>query len=321
MQHLVIMLDDTSVSYCGAVNPLKKSNLIPLEVLRKAIVYGMKHNLMIQFVYPEYELPLGYSEVIMSIDHLKITPNNVNGDADVKVVSNLNEIVTTDKNVCVNISFENLLNCKAELTKALTILDRLSLFIGDFDKMPDSDFQKYEQFLSGMIDLIISTYKTGHQVQFNLLTDRIVLDKMNNCGAGVENITVAPNGKFYLCPAFYYDECSGVYNMMNNKNHSSYTSVGSLDTGLIIPNAKLLQLENAPLCRNCDAYHCHRCVWSNMHSTMDINTPSHQQCVMTHIERNASRELLKKFHSIGFFKDREIKQINYLDPFDVREEF
>jgi CXXX repeat peptide maturase len=144
---------------------------------------------------------------------------------------------------------------------------------------------------------------------------------MNNCGAGVENITIAPNGKFYLCPAFYYDECSGVYNMMNNKNHRSDTAVGNLNTGLNVLNANLLKLENAPLCRNCDAYHCHRCVWSNMHSTMDINTPSHQQCVMTHIERNASRELLQKFQSIGLFQDREIKQINYLDPFDVREEF
>ena len=55
-QYIVILLDDTSVSYCHADNPLKEKRLIPLEVLREAILFSMKENLMIQFVYPEYEL-------------------------------------------------------------------------------------------------------------------------------------------------------------------------------------------------------------------------------------------------------------------------
>ena len=74
LQYLVILLDDTSVAYCHADNPLKERNLIPLETLKKAILFGMKQNLMIQYVFPDYALPKEYAEVIESIDNVKIYP-------------------------------------------------------------------------------------------------------------------------------------------------------------------------------------------------------------------------------------------------------
>ena len=35
LQYLVILLDDTSVAYCHADNPLKERYLMPIEVLKK----------------------------------------------------------------------------------------------------------------------------------------------------------------------------------------------------------------------------------------------------------------------------------------------
>lgn len=61
MQYLVILLDDTSVAYCHADNPLKERRLMPLDTLRKAILFGMKQNLMIQYIYPDYDLPEEYN--------------------------------------------------------------------------------------------------------------------------------------------------------------------------------------------------------------------------------------------------------------------
>ena len=72
LQYLVVLLDNTSVAYCHADNPLTERQLMPLETLRKAILFGMKQNLMIQFVYPDYELPAEYNELIETIDHVKI---------------------------------------------------------------------------------------------------------------------------------------------------------------------------------------------------------------------------------------------------------
>jgi CXXX repeat peptide maturase len=143
---------------------------------------------------------------------------------------------------------------------------------------------------------------------------------MHNCEAGIGNITVAPNGKFYLCPAFYYDEKTGVSNKMNHKTKDASRSVGDLENGLCIPNKQLLELDHAPLCRNCDAYHCNRCIWLNQKLTWDNNTPSHQQCVIAHLERNAARDISAKLSEAGYSLP-EIKEINYIDPFDVKEEW
>ena len=89
-----------------------------------------------------------------------------------------------------------------------------------------------------------------------------------------------------------------------------------------VKNPQLYKLSHAPICRNCDAYQCKRCVWLNRRTTYDINTPSHEQCVVSHLERNESRELLTNIRKNGIFlPGKEIKEINYLDPFDVRKEW
>ena len=131
---------------------------------------------------------------------------------------------------------------------------------------------------------------------------------MKNCGAGDTTITLAPNGNFYICPAFYYDEMED--------------SVGDVHIGLNIPNQHLYKLENAPICRHCDSYQCKRCIWLNRRMTGEVNTPSHEQCVTSHLERNASRKLLYSIRKHGeFMNGTEIKEIDYLDPFEKREQW
>ena len=60
LKYLIIQLDDTSVSYCHYGNKSVERNLIPLELLQKAIQWAMKENLSVQFVYPNYKLPISY---------------------------------------------------------------------------------------------------------------------------------------------------------------------------------------------------------------------------------------------------------------------
>ena len=74
MQYLVILLDDTSVSYCHCENPYTERRPISFDDLKAGILYAMKENLMIQFVYPNYELPKEYLAVIDTIDHHEIVP-------------------------------------------------------------------------------------------------------------------------------------------------------------------------------------------------------------------------------------------------------
>ena len=313
LQYLVVLLDDTSMAYCHAENPLKERRLMPLDTLRKAILFGMKQNLMIQFVYPDYELPAEYNELIETIDHVKI-------GREVKIFNSVPQSIEGD-NVVLRLSVVEFIELQYDIATLLPQAKRLNICLTDIENFKDEQIEDYKRALATLNAVLLNLYKSAKQPQFNLITDRLQLTEMHNCEAGVGNITIAPNGKFYLCPAFYYDEQMGISNRMNHKTKDASRSVGDLEQGIDILNKQLLQLDHAPLCRICDAYHCNRCIWLNQKLTWDNNTPSHQQCVISHLERNASRDLQMKMQEIGYKFENEIKEINYLDPFDVKEEW
>ena len=152
LQYLVILLDDTSVAYCHADNPLKERNLMPIETLKKGIVFGMKQNLMIQYVFPDYELPKEYIEVIESIDNVKIFPINQKHDtgfdneSDVAVASSIPAKVEA-KNLVLRLKFSELLAKKDEISKLFGNDFRLNICITDVDKFSDEDIVKYQELL------------------------------------------------------------------------------------------------------------------------------------------------------------------------------
>ena len=323
IQYLVILLDDTSVSFCHYQNDKKERNLMPFETLKAGIVYAMKENLNIQFVYPSYPLSEEYLEVIDSIDHTDIKLANLGDDADVVVMDGINQIPGANDNdfkqgvsYVLRLSKHELFEEIANVCALLNKVERLNVVITDVENFTDADFERYSEVLRMLSQEVEKLYVAGKVVQLNLLTDRMMLEKMNNCGAGDTSVTLAPDGKFYVCPAFYLtDEDDGM--------GALHTSIGDVKHGLDIKNPQLYKLDHAPLCRRCDAYQCKRCIWLNRKMTFEVNTPSHEQCVMAHLERNASRDLLNAIRKYGAFlpEQEEIKEITYLDPFDVRKEW
>lgn len=312
LQYLVVLLDDVAASYCHySTSNIPKA--MPLKILKAGILFAMKENLSVQYVFPDHPLPLDIAAEIDSIDNSKFfsSNNSKKKDGDVIVCNSIEEfkrenlsmdfayIIRTDKKTFFR-SYEI-------ITDILPIPQRLNIVILDVNSFTDNDFIIYEKILCDFKDKIIQGFKKGISSQVNLLNDRLLLEAMNNCDAGWKNITLAPNGKFYICPAFYYE----------NKEDS----IGDIEHGLDIKNAQLYRLDHAPLCRNCDAYQCKRCIWLNRRTTLEVNTPSHEQCVIAHIERNVSRQLLIESHSLGILLDKNIQEINYLDPFDNIDEF
>lgn len=305
LTYLIILLDDSSTSYCHYEMNRKEHRLISIEDLKAGIVWAMKENLNIQFVYPDYELPEAYKEAIESIDHTKIKPLGQADEADVIVLKSWEDEVPEGATCIIHSSRQELAGHIVTLKEWLGRLARLNVVLTDVETFTDKEIDSYKQTLESIADIVVEMYQTGKSVQLNLLTDRLILKEMNNCHAGVNNITLAPNGKFYLCPAFYHEDGS--------------QSVGDITTGLDIRNQQLLQLDHAPICRVCDAYHCRRCVWMNGRLTGDMNTPSHQQCVVAHIERNASCYLQRKLEEAGIqLRDSQpIKEQKELDPFNI----
>lgn len=307
LQYLVILLDDTAVSYCHCDNPHTKRRLINLDDLRAGIRYAMTENLMIQFVYPDYTLPQEYLDMIDTIDHHDIVPYPLKGDVMVVENGELGMENQSDAVYVVRVSKAQLFACGDDIAALLPKTRRLNVVITDLETFTDEELKRYGALLDQWASVLKEEYLKGRTPQLNLLTDRMMLTKSNHCNAGVENITLAPDGHFYLCPAFYYRQAD---------------SVGDLQSGPTIPNQQLLRLDHAPLCRHCDAYQCRRCVWMNQKKTHEVNTPSHEQCVVAHTERNAARRLLESIRKEAtFMPDVNIKEINYLDPFDIRKEW
>lgn len=316
LQYLVVLLDEASVSYCHyevpSSPPLKKEQrLMPLDTLRAGIMFAMKENLNIQFVYPNYALPVEYEAVIETIDHAKIKPEGQANGADVLVLTNWKEYINhavEDATCIIQANRKEIKEHFDAIRALLAKVLRLNIVLTDVEDFKDEDIEDYSTFLSQLEDCIIEQYQTGRNIQLNLLTDRLSLAQMNNCNAGVNSITLAPDGCFYLCPAFYYDQ---------------QDNVGNLKSGMNIKNRQLLQLDHAPICRHCDAYQCKRCVWMNFKLTLDTNTPSHQQCVIAHLERNTSRDLLIRLYRQGIRLNEiyPIDEINYLDPFKMTQQW
>lgn len=313
IQYIVILLDDTSTSFCHYTNEKADRRLIPLQTLKDGICYAMKENLNIQFVYPNYKLPKEYLAAIDSIDHTDIYPSEMSDNADVVVFDSLiaakDYVFKEEVAYLIRTDKVSLFNEYKIIGEILDKVTRLNVVITDIETFTEDDFMAYKSLLSNLAERVEQIYVSGKSPQLNLLTDHIMLEKMNNCGAGDTSVTLAPDGKFYVCPAFYLSA-------------DGYT-IGDMVNGLEIKNSQLYRLDHAPLCRRCDAWQCKRCIWMNRKTTLEVNTPSHEQCVVAHLERNASRKLLIDIRKHGKFMSgsEDIKEIDYLDPFDVKEEW
>lgn len=318
LQYLVILLDDTSVSYCEYENTKTVRRLMPLDVLQGGILFGMKENLSIQFVYPDYPIPDEYTSLIDSIEHVNIKPSNCDkNDADIVVYEDANDFASDEiqfsKTVVLRISKSRFFEQTDLIESSIGKVCRLNIVISDVETFDTCDYERYKSVLSVLRKKLGCMYAGGDSLQLNILSDRIVLDSMNNCGAGDTSITLAPDGRFYVCPAFYYEDESDYLELGKGR-----FDVGSITGGIKIKNQQLYKLEYAPLCRVCDAYQCKRCIWLNRRLTYEVNIPSKQQCVISHIERNASRDLLVQLQSERRLDaGKTIEEIEYLDPFDV----
>jgi len=306
LNYLIILLDNTSISYCHYEHDEKESKLIPLDVLKEGIVFAMKNNLRIQYVLPSHSLPTDYLKLMESMANDKIGPIEQTIPLSAIVIDGLfnidYETLHDTSQYVIRTTVEDFISNYKSLKCIFSRGISANIVFIDVESFKESMIENYRSILAELVCCVESALMSGMNIHTNLITDRIALDGMNNCGAGDTSITLAPDGKFYICPAFYYDT-NGI-------------EMGDLTNGLNIKSKVLFQLDHAPLCKRCDAYHCKRCVWLNKRLTYEVNTPSRQQCVMAHLEREASKTLLDNLHKHKLLTNRDIKQIDYIDPFD-----
>lgn len=283
---VIVLLSSKSTSFCVSDNPHNDEVLLPLATLHQIVEKAKKKNLSLDFVFPEQDVPDEYIEVINSIEHHKITPAASNSIGDAVVLDGWDEIMTCDTENAFCILRTSLADFYNSVEKLITILqsaERLNIVFTDEDKFCKDDEKPYQEALERLSQIVLNEWQKGHEVNLNVITDKLKLTEMDNCNAGWKSVTLAPNGKYYICPDFYY---------ANEED-----SCGDIESGLDIKNPLLYKLNHAPLCRDCGAYHCQRCVFLNKKKTLEINIPSYEQCNKAEIELNISKQFYKLWKS------------------------
>lgn len=276
--NVIVLLSTVSTSFCVSDNPLHDEALLPLSTLRQIIDKAKNENLKLDFVFPEQDLPEEYMDVINSVEHHKITPAASKSMGDAIVFNGWDDIATfdTENGFCIlRTSLTDFYNSVEKLLMLLQRADRLNIVFRDEDKFCKDDEKPYQDALERLSQIVLSEWQKGHEVNLNIITDRLKLSEMDNCNAGWKSVTLASNGKYYICPDFYY---------ANEED-----SCGDIENGLDIKNPLLYKLNHAPLCRDCGAYHCQRCVFLNKKKTLEVNIPPYEQCNKAEIELNVSK--------------------------------
>ena len=315
VKHLVVPLDVSATSFCHYENVARSTSAaepIAADVLERVVKFAEEHEVSVQFLFGDVRPPDEHESLISRIPHVKIVPLKLQEAYEGSVlVVNPDEMGSTDglalddtRNIVLRLAREQIGDL-ARLTSALLgRFKRLNVCLLDIGKYDDRDIARYAQQLESVAGALEDEYRAGRSPEVSVVTDRLLLNSMHNCGAGIENLTVGLDGRIYLCPGFYYD------------SDVADACVGDLEGGVEIRNAQLLQLDRAPICSMCDAYHCKRCVYLNKVTTLEINTPSRQQCVLAHAERKVSRTLLERLRGIPTFRDLPaIPELEHDDPF------
>lgn len=181
---------------------------------------------------------------------------------------------------------------------------RVNVILEDIDRWDEGQLALYEDRLRNMIEVVRLSYVAGSPVEVNVLTDLWHLTGMDNCDAGESTFTVAPNGRIYYCPAFYYNDPNDF--------------VGTLDAGIRVKNPGMLKAGRSPYCNACDVYSCRMCKYLNKSLTGEISIPSRVQCRVSHLERKMSMTLQRVLLSEGLVSPRNLLgPVSYDDPLEL----
>lgn len=300
-KYLYFITSDNISSHCNyVVKECSDNNIMDDEIFNKGLLFA-KDNNFTPVIFDDPKSKDSNFINIISNKSKSIYENSI-------VICDNNSDLPSDFNgACILLITKNNIR---QLSKFIIELNqkanRINLIIKDIEEWNDIDVQLYKDQLEILMEYIYISYQNNVKCELNVLTDIFELNSMCNCDAGKNHISLAPNGKFYICPAFYFD----------NPNNS----IGNLEEGINISNEHLLDINNAPICLGCDSYHCRRCVYLNKKLTNEINTPSKIQCIVSHIERSVSLKLQQMLKKENIIPRNILKEIDYLDPIEKLQE-
>lgn len=307
-QFIFMLLSNKAVAFCNYDNNYNNYCKMSFSDFKKGIEYAKKNFLVPVIVHDDEKLSDEFKNELRFIESKHIIPYYHKDHYDNQIVvydGDVDNISAGDNSVLV-IDNKNICNMHKIVNSMFEKYSRINIILNKQLETDEDFLKKYEEELEKVSCMIFNYHEKGLVKQFNVLTDTLSVKKMLNCNAGIKSITLAPNGQVYICPAFYYNDIN--------------SAIGNFDDGIKIANKQLLSLEKAPICANCDTYHCKRCVFDNKYRTREFNIPTGIQCKISHIERKISKKLQEKVLETGIKTPLAInvlKDIDYSDPYEI----
>lgn len=308
-KHLYFLMSDDSVECCNYHSNDSSNIVMSKEVTKKALRFCEENFFKPIILNSKSQEKIYDLDSLSSISRVEICKNGINlpyKNYDKYVVLKPEEVRLFEGHeiVILNIdeqSFEKLSDlviCLIAKCQRVNVNFKFHL--------QTAYMESYEKQLEAIAKNILEYLRDNKFKEVNILTDRLFLTGMNNCNAGVYNYTLAPNGKIYICPAFYFEDAS--------------QNIGDIENGITdLKFQEMLNLKNAPICKNCDAFQCSRCILDDKKDTGEYSIPGSLQCIKSHIERNISMHLLQilREEKIPYGADIVMETIKYVDPMEA----
>lgn len=280
LKYLYFITADNIQPHCSYQSNKNSQVKIPTEIFNKGIDFCIENSLIPVFL-GDYNHGFDFNK--RRFYEIKKAEENNKYDAK--------DMIIFDKTISVNnkqgyigiylLSKQNLNSMENDIITLLKGFRRINLFIEDINLWSDYDVKIYEQKLDIILEYLVSQYKSGNKIQFNIITDLNMHpdDYYSDCGAGITSIALAPNGKFYVCPGIYFSNpeinLGDFYTF--NKNYQ-----------------KKLAREKSARCVNCKKRLCNRCLYQNITITKELTVPSDIQCKVSYINEKKSKDFISK---------------------------
>lgn len=302
LRYLYIITEDNAPAHCNYTNTCTGNQKMPKEVLDKALVLCRTEELIpiFQGQIPEYVDMR--NQMFFEISDKDSFRNPTTG---ITVINNIDEqkhFVTAVATLILHRG--DIHKISTRIAEMFCEVKRINIFISDLSSWGEEEILSYKEELKKISDYILQKYSQGqYGYQLNVLTDRLYADwdNDNDCGAGISSIAVAPNGKLYACPAFYF----------NNPEKN----IGDLESGIRM-NRNHYTREKSAMCVKCKSGVCNRCLYEGYKVCGELNVPSDTQCRINYVEANESRRLMRKLDEVlpaGFHMNRDLPELEYID--------
>lgn len=181
-------------------------------------------------------------------------------------------------------------------------IKNITFAFSDLIKWSKADLDLYKENLEKISNIIYEIWMQGRRLETNVITHIFHNTYHKICTAGTYSLAIAPNMKFYICPAFYFD------------NKSPTCNIGSLESGIHNPYFDFCKIEKSKLCSFCDANHCTKCAFISKTRTNEFCVPPEILCLKSNIER----EISKKLYDLITLGENKFKIKNHL-PHHITE--